>query len=199
MTKPKYFITQSLLAAWLYLDRAGEKFDEAYEDFILSLERKPTTVSTAMRRGTAFEETICDCLNADEAECQEYDPDVRKIAQIVRGGAYQATATRIVEAGGVSFVIYAKCDWLKAGTIYDVKRVGQYDVGKYANSPQHSMYLSAIPGAKAFEYLISDGKEVYTEKYTRENTPGIETYLSPFVTYLLETGLWETYAAHWRE
>jgi len=188
MTKPKYFITQSLLAAWLYLDRAGEKFDEAYEDFILSLERKPTTVSTAMRRGTAFEETICDCLNADEAECQEYDPDVRKIAQIVRGGAYQATATRIVEAGGV-----------KAGTIYDVKRVGQYDVGKYANSPQHSMYLSAIPGAKAFEYLISDGKEVYTEKYTRENTPGIETYLSPFVTYLLETGLWETYAAHWRE
>lgn len=195
MDKPEYFITQSLLSSWLYLDKAGEHFDEAYRDFLCALERKPAPVTPKMQRGIEYEAEVLECSrDYDEG----FPADVRAIARIVRGGIYQATATRRVEAAGVTFVIYAKCDWLKAGDIYDVKRSDSYEVGKYRDSPQHSMYLAAIPEARRFVYLISDGKDVYHEIYTREDTPPIEDALRAFTQYLLDTGLWETYAAHWR-
>ncbi len=62
---------------------------------------------------------------------------------------------------------YGKIDFMGAGRIIDTKFTGSsYQFGKYANSFQN-LYLWAAKddGFRSMEYIISNGRQVYTEYY----------------------------------
>ncbi len=211
--KPRYLITQSLLGAWQYMfDCSEESSEEARESFLAYLLREPCEQSDAMLRGISFEDAVVCALTGDNfgvlLHCDQWakrggeDAEracVEKVAEIVCGGAYQVTAYRDKTIAGEDFKLMAKCDWVKAGVIYDVKRVGSYDVGKYYKSPQHPMYFEVIPEAYEFRYIVADGSEVSVEKYTREDIPQTaDQLISQFVAYLKSTpGLWSIYTDKW--
>ena len=46
-------------------------------------------------------------------------------------------------------------------------------------------------------YLISNGKDVWTEVYRRDETPEIEPVIADFFAFLEDKGLMETYKKHW--
>jgi hypothetical protein len=59
---------------------------------------------------------------------------------------------------------YGIADVIRRNTIFDIKRVNKYDLGKYESSIQHLIYMYATDISN-FEYVISDGEEVYVETY----------------------------------
>ena len=142
-------ITATLLNSWKYLfnNQAGEESQETlYNDFLKVLKREPTETTPAMALGNEFEK-----------EC--YEGKVEGISEIIKGGAFQLSASKIETIGNYNFLLYGRIDVLKNGIIYDIKRVGKYsDVQKYYTSVQHVMYLKLIPQAKEFKYLISDSE-----------------------------------------
>lgn len=125
-----------------------------------------------------------------------------KVAGIVRGGQFQVKAKKTVTVGGIEFLLYGRLDVLKAGTIYDVKfrntsfQTGDV-AGHYLNSPQHPFYFYLVPEAREFIYLVSDGDDLYTERYVPEDCESAESIISRFVNYLILTGRLEEYKAHW--
>lgn len=210
----KYLITQSLLSAWLYLFNCSEdNSEQAREDFLTSLRREESVPSEEMLRGISFEDAVNAYLNGDEyapedhaklyskrgGESEEAEC-VRKVAEIMRGGTYQLTAYKDVHIAGIDFLLMAKCDWVRAGVIYDCKRVTNYEPGKYYESAQHPMYMEVIDTAYAFKYIVCDGSEVYTtDEYTRADIPQpIEQIITQFVQYLKSENLLETYFRYWQ-
>ncbi len=121
------------------------------------------------------------------------------MANVMRGAAYQVTQYKDKVVGGERFLLMAKCDWVRAGTILDCKRVDKYaDVGKYFDSVQHAMYLEVIPTAREFKYEICDGEDIYEERYTRFDIPEtIEQTIWQFMESLKKEGLWELYKEKW--
>lgn len=182
-------ITATLLNNWKYLfnNQAGEESQETlYNDFLKVLKREPTETTSAMALGNEFEK-----------EC--YEGKVEGISEIIKGGAFQLSASKIETIGNYNFLLYGRIDVLKNGIIYDIKRVGKYsDVQKYYTSVQHVMYLKLIPQAKKFKYLISDGECVYTETYDRNDIiEPIETTIINFVNWLKRNDLFDLYVEKW--
>ncbi len=77
-------------------------------------------------------------------------------------------------------VLYGRLDALKAGTIYDIKFSKGYERGKFYSSTQHPTYMLLIPEAQTFSYLVSNGMDVWTECYRRDETPDIRPIISDF-------------------
>ena len=102
-----------------------------------------------------------------------------------------------LRVAGLDFHLYGVCDYVKAGIIYDIKRVQRYEYGKYLHSPQHPMYLHLLPGASKFAYLIFDGTSTYTETYRRGDFEPIEDTISRFINWLLANGYINDYFTHW--
>lgn len=182
-------ITATLLNSWKYLfnNQTGEESQETlYNDFLKVLKREPTETTPAMALGNEFEK-----------EC--YEGKVEGISEIIKGGAFQLSASKIETIGNYNFLLYGRLDVLKNGVIYDIKRVGKYsDVQKYYTSVQHVMYLKLIPQAKEFKYLISDGECVYTETYDRNDIiEPIETIIINFVNWLKRNDLFDLYVEKW--
>ncbi len=210
----KYLITQSLLSAWMYMFNCSEdNSEQAREDFLTSLRRESGDQSTEMLRGISFEDAVNAYLNGDETAPEEHaevfskrgaekaEADcVRKVAEIMRGATYQLTAYKDKRIAGIDFLLMAKCDWVKAGVIYDCKRVTNYEPGKYFESVQHPMYLEVIDTAYSFKYIVCDGTDVYTSDcYTRYDIPqSIEQIIFQFVQYLKSENLLETYFKYWK-
>ena len=69
--------------------------------------------------------------------------------------------------------------------------------GRYLNSPQHPAYLYALPEARDFVYLVSDGEDLYTERYDRKNTRPIWDIVKEFMDFLTVSGLMNVYEAKW--
>ena len=182
-------ITATLLNSWKYLfnNQAGEESQETlYNDFLKVLKREPTETTPAMALGNEFEK-----------EC--YEGKVEGISEIIKGGAFQLSTSKIETIGNYNFLLYGRIDVLKNGIIYDIKRVGKYsDVQKYYTSVQHVMYLKLIPQAKEFKYLISDSECIYTETYDRNDIiEPIETTIINFVNWLKRNDLFDLYVEKW--
>lgn len=212
MTKTRYLITQSLLSAWLYQYNCAEGYEEgAREDFLRVLRREPGEQSDAMLRGISFEDAVYEMMRGDDQPAYEHCETYAKrskekefkciveMARIMKGGTYQVTAYKDKTIGGVPFLLMAKCDWVKAGEIFDCKRVEDYkNVGKYLESVQHPMYLEVIPSARIFRYEICDGEDIYEECYTRTDIPqSIDSTIEQFIKALQSEGLWDTYTKLW--
>ena len=209
----KYLITQSLLSAWSYTHTCSEEAsEEAYNDFLAYLRRVPTEQSAEMQRGISFEDAVQSYLNGDDSAPSEHaqvwckrgceaeeEQCVKRVAEIMQGGVYQLTAYKDKRIAGIDFLLMAKCDWVKAGVIYDSKRVSHYEPGKYYESPQHPMYFEVLDNARKFVYVVCDGEGVYTsDTYTRADIPqSIDSIITDFIADLKDMGLLETYFENW--
>lgn len=198
MSAHEYWLTQSILSDWLY---CVDRDDRA--ELIRRLMRLRKESTTAMQRGLDFEALVTKWASsrgvpAGIAERPEAEIDaIRKFGNLCRGGVDQVPLTGTLTAGGMSFRLYGIADYVKAGRIFDIKRVSRYEYGKYQFSPQHPMYFYLLPEAFRFDYLIFDGSRWYIESYRRGDFKPIEQIAGEFVRYLRDSGTMETYMEHW--
>lgn len=184
----RFLITQSLLSAWAYQWDCNEGYEEeAREDFLRALRREPVEPSAAMLNGRAFEDMVYRAAEGKAIPTNaRWRTGALAIADIIRGAQIQVRASREIEVGGMSFLVYGILDALKAGVIYDVKymekSLNSADVyGKYLDSAQHPAYFYIVPEAAEFRYLLSDGEDVYTETYRVEDTRPISEVIQQFI------------------
>lgn len=205
----KLWMTQSLLSSWMFFLNADEEYAEAaFDSFLRTLRREKTEPSQAMLDGIAFE----DMVNAiaagklppmpshrrmTEATLSKWTQAAEAIAKYCKGGQSQTELTGEVRIGDTEFVLYGLADYVKAGTIIDVKKVTRYEYGKYQHSPQHPMYLHLLSPASKFTYLIFDGERIHRETYRREDAPDIETTIKRFLFSLADLDLLDEYYTHW--
>lgn len=198
-----YLITHSLLSAWLYAMRDNPYEDatterDYYRDFLRTLRKEPGEQTEAMLKGIAFEDLVTDIVNGDGDTGHEWYEAACKVAGLVKGGQLQYKAKKEITVSGVKLLLYGRLDVLKAGEIMDIKFSKSYDRGKYIDSTQHPTYLELIPEAYRFTYLVTNGSEVWTEVYRRDETPDIVPVIEVFLQYLREADLWEVFAANWK-
>lgn len=206
-------ITQSLLSSWQWMYKAEDE-DAAEADFMRTLKRERGEPSPAMLAGRDFENLCYRIANGEDisrnldgfaydSECfPPYYDGACKVAEIIRGGVWQVKARKEISVGNRVFLLYGILDVLKAGTIYDIKfrtkPLGSGDIaGKYLDSPQHPMYLNLVPEATCFDYLVSDGRDLYVESYERGDVAPIEDTINDFMAYLDRTGLTPLYMERW--
>lgn len=195
-----YWMTQSLLSSWRYYMDAEDAWAEAaYQSFLSTLRREKTEPSKAMRDGILFENLVNDLTAGKEIDPPngKWDAAARRFAKLCAGGRQQVPLTGQLHAAGMDFTLYGVCDYVKAGRIYDIKKVSRYEYGKYAGSPQHPIYLYLLPEAARFDYLIFDGSSCYRETYRRCDCRTPEEIISGFVRWLAGSGHLEDYKSHW--
>jgi hypothetical protein len=198
-----YLITHSLLSAWLYAMRDNPYEDatterDYYQDFLRTLRKEPGEQTEAMLNGIAFEDLVTDIVNGDADTGHKWYEAACKVARLVKGGQLQYKAKKEITVSGVKLLLYGRLDVLKAGEIIDIKFSKSYDRGKYIDSTQHPTYMELIPEAYRFTYLVTNGSEVWTESYRRDETPDIVPVIEGFLQYLREADLWEVFAANWK-
>lgn len=205
----KFWMTQSLLASWMYFLTADEDLaDSAYESFLKTLRREKSEPSQAMLDGIAFEDMVNAIVDGREpvlpthrrmqpATKEKWLAAAHAVARICMGGQSQTELTGEVQIGNMTFVLYGLADYVKAGTIYDIKKVTSYDYGKYRQSPQHPMYLHLLTPASKFQYLIFDGDRLHKETYRREDAPSVQTTIRRFLYFLEEMELMDVYMTYW--
>lgn len=201
----RYLITQSLLASWNYTFSCYESsFDEAYSDFLDTLNRKKHEKTPSMQNGIDFEnEVYKEAKGEIRSPHPKWESGIKAVAEIIKGAPVQIKAQREIQVSGYTLLVYGILDSLKAGTIYDVKFCNKSFhtaelAGKYIDSPQHPAYLYAVPEAQKFTYLVSDGTDLYTETYTRNNSKPFEDIAKSFIFFLETSGLMPIYKEKWK-
>lgn len=197
-----YLLTHSLLSSWLYAMKDSPYEDatterDSFQEFLQALRREPGEQTEAMRNGVEFEDLVTDIVNGDADTEHKWYEAAAKVARIVKGGWLQYKAKKEITISGVKILLYGRLDVLKAGEIIDIKFSQSYERGKYISSTQHPTYMELIPEAERFTYLVSNGSDVWTETYRRDETPNIITIIESFLEYLKSNGLWELYTKHW--
>ena len=197
-----YLMTHSLLSSWLYAisdnpyeDATTER--DPMEEFMQVLRREPTETTEAMQKGIDFEDLVTDIVNGHGDPENKWFAAAQKVAAIVSGGQLQYKARRRITVSGMEFVLYGRLDCPKAGTIVDIKFSSKYDRGKYFDSTQHPTYMEIIPEAVQFVYVISNGTEVWTEPYRRDEVTDIKPIISDFISWLDAVGLMPVYKEKW--
>lgn len=202
----RYLITHSLLSSWLWAMSENPyedltNFKDPMNEFMQVLRREPTETTEAMQNGIDFEDLVTRIatgrMHMDDCRARTYEA-AQKVAATVRGGTFQYKASRKVTIGETDFLLYGRFDVLKAGEIIDIKFSKSYDRGKFVDSTQHPMYLEIMPEARQFTYLISNGSEVWTETYRRDETRSIVTIIADFKEWLNTVGLIDLYKEHWK-
>jgi hypothetical protein len=182
-----FLITPSLYSAWRYWKNS----EEAGEDILDTLNKKERETSSAMQAGIDFEEAVRRFCDGMESE----DFCVMEAGERVQGGIWQQRIGRELDGD----LVYGIADVIRRNTIFDLKRVHKYDLGKYESSIQHLVYMYAteIPN---FEYVISDGREVYIEAYHWE-TRSFETLKERIVemkeSILFDDEMRRAFQANW--
>lgn len=160
----RYLLTPSLYDAYFYYSRFDFK---TKEEFVDNLKRVRGDLPEAARKGIEFEDRIL-AYTKGEIKIEDikpgYDDCVKEIGDIVQGGLWQETASKEIQIGGMTFVLYGRLDVVKRDWIYDIKFTGKYDIGKFREKIQHLVYMYLLD-MKKFGYLISDLKDVYREDY----------------------------------
>ncbi len=197
-----YLLTHSLLSSWLYAMKDSPYEDatterDSYQEFLQALRREPGEQTEAMRNGIEFEDLVTAIATGEADTEHKWYEAACKVASIVKGGWFQYKAKKEMTVSGEKILLYGRLDVLKAGEVIDIKFSKGYERGKYIDSTQHPTYLELIPEAGQFTYLVSNGSEVWTETYRRDETPDITTIIESFLEYLKGNGLWDVYVSHW--
>lgn len=200
---PRYLMTHSLLSSWLYAMKSNPYEDlttekDPAEEFLRVLRREPTETTEAMLNGIEFENLVTQIATGEDADSDhKWYSAAEKAANTVRGGVVQYKAKCELEIEDMPILLYGRIDFLKAGVVIDTKFSKSYERGKYIDSTQHPTYLRLIPEADVFIYLISNGTDVWTETYRRDETPDIEPVIADFLCWLKEKGLMDIYKQYW--
>lgn len=194
------YLTQSLLSSWRYFLNSDDQYsDAAYLSFLSALRREETPPTKAMLEGITFEDAINATVCGEQLAYMnpKLEKAVQRFSRICAGGQPQAPVSGILHINGLDIACYGKCDYVKAGVVYDIKKVTRYEYGKYFDSPQHPMYMRLIPEAKKFVYLIFDGMHTYTETYRPGDFRPIEEIISEFIGWLHNTNNFEEFEKYW--
>lgn len=200
----RYLITQTLLSSWAYSFNAAEGYEEeAKEDFLRTLRREKREPNENMKNGIEFEDEVYMAAFFPRPPHKKWEEGITKVASIIEGAPVQVKVARELQVGDMTFLVYGILDALKAGTIYDVKflnsSIGSNELaGKYLESPQHPAYFYLVPEAFEFQYLVSDGKDLYIEKYSREESRHISEFIAEFINSITQLGLLDIYKEHWK-
>lgn len=184
----RYLITPSLLNSWLYyLNYEGGKDEEIKKSFLIDLNREQKEQTEAMKDGIEFENNVRKATEGQKGfifgKDQAYADCVAEVAEIVQGGAWQCKVYKNMTIAEINFFLYGKIDVLKGAYAYDIKYSESYEVGKYLDSAQPSLYLECI-NVPNFSFLISDGKNVMREDYRKEDIRPIENIIKEFIEWL---------------
>ena len=200
----RFLITQSLISSWSYALTCADEYKEtAYADFLNALNRIEKTTTPEMQNGIEFEnEVYREAGGITRTPHPEWENGIKATASVLRGAPVQVKARREMTVGGMNLLVYGILDALKAGTIYDVKFSNKSFhsaelAGKYLESAQHPAYFYLVPEADEFIYLVSDGVDLYTERYTRKDTRPFAEIAKEFLDFLDDTGLMKTYREKW--
>lgn len=162
---PRYLLTPSLHDSWRWYNLLVSK---EKKDFLDTLQKKPITDPKALENisaGIKLEDDVEDYLQGRGVwPMGQVPPYIREIGEHVRGGLNQERVMFDVNYFGVDFLVYGKADRVKRDWVYDLKRSGSYDLGKYTESIQHTVYMVGT-GLKKFKYLITDEENVWVEDY----------------------------------
>lgn len=201
----RYLITQSLLSSWNYVfDCAEGCQDEAYAEFVKTLRREAKEKTPEMQKGIEFEDEVYKVSHGvQRTPHPKWEDGIQAVAKEIMYAPNQVKLSRELKLGDMTFLVYGILDALKCGTIYDVKfsntSFGSTEVyGKYLNSPQHPAYFYLLPEADKFIYLVSDGKDIYTEPYTRANTRPFNEIVQEFIESIDGMGLFGLYKEMWK-
>ncbi len=199
----RYLMTHSLMSSWLYAMKENPFEDMTSErdplaEFMSTLNKEPTPPNEAMANGIAFEDLVTAITQGRGDPKDRWYDAASKVARIVGGGVLQYRASKAIEVGGLTLVLYGRLDCLKSGEIYDIKFSKGYDRGKYTDSTQHPTYLELVPEARGFTYIVSNGSEVWTERYRRDEAPAIIPTISDFLDWMQAMGFLETYKEKWQ-
>lgn len=199
-----YLITKTLVDSWYYaMSARGDAQEDAYKEFLDTLHRMPIEQTESMQNGIDFEtEVYKQAKGVARSAHPKWEEGICKVAKLLTGAPTQIRLKTPIKAAGEEILLYGILDALKAGVILDVKfsnkSFGGIDLpGKYLESSQHPIYLRLAPEAFAFEYIVSDGTDVYTERYTRKNTRTAEDVVAEFIEYLNVSGLSYDYKKCW--
>lgn len=194
-----------------------------YAEFLDVLNRVPTPTTESIQNGIEFEDLVTSIANGEFHPKWEWELDkngnlviepnsgeptghhsfprwytaAENVACVVRGSQFQYKAKKTVTICGTDFLLYGRLDALKAGTIYDIKFSKSYDRGKYYGSTQHPLYLELVPEARQFMYLVSNGADVWTETYFREDTKSIFPVIADFTDWIKSQGLFPIFDEKW--
>lgn len=195
MRTSKVRITQSLLSAWEW----SFKTDDGWDDFIAALNREKKQPTQAMLDGIRFENCLNNVLKGEPIyQDNEWYNVLVEMSCELQGAQQQVSLFQDCEVDGQPFLLHGVLDYLREGHIWDCKFSKTYHLNKYLTSPQTPMYLSLVPEARDFTYIISDGKYVYREKYPRDIVPPIEIDIKNFMNFCKSHDLWDTYREKWR-
>lgn len=188
MNQKKYLITASLLNSWHYAISPDNEYGNL-EDFKKVLSKEPMEITEAIQNGYDFEKYMT----------ENYEP--------TKGGCYQVKLSKNITTNTGNYVLYGILDCLKAGTIYDYKYKGSYEVGSFFSSYQHLMYFEICPEANKFTYLITNnykkGKilediNLYQETYLREDMKvNLYQEIDNFITWLKTNDLYDLFCKYW--
>ena len=210
----RYLITPSLYGSYIYYkdtdfsrlyeDRAKEMEQKAYQDWLNTLNKVRTPTTEAQQQGINFENAIEElCNNYDKVKLEDENlvfgnevdfiltsllseneaKAAYEIAQKVVGGYWQETLKK--EVG--DYLLYGRADVIKRNYIYDIKRVSQYEVGKYQKSIQHLIYMECAD-IDNFEYLIADKSgNTFAEYYAREPQEVLISKIDEMVSFIKRT------------
>ena len=205
----RYVITQSLLSSWLYVHNCYPGCEEdAMAAFLNALRKEPEDISEDqlqnIQNGIAFESAVyATALGRNRNEFPKWERGIREVASFIKDAQFQVKLSRQLQLGNMTFLVTGVLDGLRAGTIFDVKfknkSFGSLDLaGNYFGSPQHSTYFYLVPEAREFLYLVSDGIDLYIERYTPEETVKLESLISEFMAFLKASNLMDVYLEYWK-
>lgn len=188
MNQKKYLITASLLNSWHYAISPDNEYGNL-EDFKKVLSKEPMEITEAIQNGFDFEKYMT----------ENYEPTKR--------GCYQVKLSKNITTNTGNYVLYGILDCLKAGTIYDYKYKGSYEVGSFFSSYQHLMYFEICPESDKFTYLITNnykkGKtlediNLYQETYLKEDmTLNLYQEIDNFIAWLKTNDLYNLFCQYW--
>lgn len=218
-------ITQSLISSWNYMMSCREERQkDAYADFLNTLNRIPKETTPEMQNGIDFENLVYSIANGtfqprkvptgetaramgdtiifEKTEYSKWYDGANAVATLIKGAPVQVKAQRELTIGPMDLLVYGIMDALKAGIIYDVKFSNKGFssaelAGKYLDSPQHPAYFYIEPEAREFQYLVSDGVDLYIETYTRANSRPFKEIAEEFLMSLDAMNLLDTYKEKW--
>jgi hypothetical protein len=187
--KNGFLITPSLYSAWKYWK---ETEDAGKNDLLDTLNKVKKEPSPAMQAGIDFEDAVRRVCGGGTSE----DFTVMDAAEMVAGGMWQRRVSKELDGD----LLYGITDVIRRDTIFDIKRVNQYDTGKCEGSIQHLIYMYAS-GIPNFEYVISDGCEVYGESY-HWNSKSMETLRERIAnmkdSFLSDDDLSQAFKTYWK-
>lgn len=197
-------ITKTLLESWRYCFSCYEGYEEeAYADFLKTLRREQTETTEAMLNGLAFEDRVYRIAEGKTVRSDaKWRTGATALADIIRGAQIQVPISRPIEVDGNTYLLKGVLDALRAGIIYDVKflnkSIGSADIyGKWLNCTQHPAYFYLVPEATEFQYLGSDGEDIYIETYQRDQSPDIHEIIHDFLDFVRSEGLMDVFTERW--